>query len=886
MLLDPRYRKHNPFTWCIDVNAGVRSAVKGATKEIKSFCFSGDGNYVALLTHSTMCQHLELYQIIQDCHDSPRLAVRTLSTSKATMFDISVSWDGSQIVVLALSRRPFSTLYTRHCHEDNFPDPSATASRSSEGQYSEKDLPPMLRKYRGKGRFYVSTSQGDPPSSELFVAFDGETLTFFKVNGHWELFKKMIVNRPVEGLGDSFLLYPYWKRHLRGGRLVLLEKIRGHVSTWDLMHDAPLAAMDIPTATSDDQYIISSLSECGKNFAMATKRHIDVYLTDTWTRLGSWTLPVADNASLHISSAYFMGVSGRIIVDTIADRDLASRSHGYVVDIRTMTTVNRIHSRNLRPNSLITLDSADRSATMLLYQSPTELAAVRHSDRLSRPTSRVAAMCDGRCFSDIVSCSIPSPEFQVKVVGGLFAPQADHKSKSKTLLFITSRNAAGVAVEVISIPLQEDSGLLDVNSTVVGAFIYLVIVTTSLVLVWRIPASFDGDYELLLAERPSAKEKADWRVCQNQQLHQIDKITHVKSTKPKNLLDPHIPNSNALESVTRLVQIFKDADSRCKRNIVRYVELHIYHCLASNDDFTTILIHLCESWRPETHENLLLFLRALFGSPTFRWVPTAYMTRKKNPISILLDRPQPGPMVVELAEIMVRYCVRQAIADSDLRFFGPIFLALRAAIKCKNIDSDQLSRTTRAFAYFPACNYHFAMDNHAFASSMYKFHERKLKLHERKHPVLYLTSENADSASSEILTPHLYVASFDMLWAIEDIPALNWKPFAIAQDWLLRITFTSKKRYVCHPYNVKDLDNPALAALIRFKWWVLLILINFSFSLSLIHIYLIFQLPACHKKISTFLGDNLGFFSGFTRSSFMALWLPPISSLSLVSTPK
>ncbi|OAQ34900.1 hypothetical protein K457DRAFT_14108 [Linnemannia elongata AG-77] len=811
---DRSYREHHPFTWCIDVNDNVHSDIKGPAKEIISYCFSGDGAFVALLTYSTMGQHLELYQIDQDRECPPRVAWRTLSTSKTTVFDISVSWDGSQIVVFVFTRQRPSILYSSHRRKDDPPDPAAENLASSESQYFLGRLHPQLQHYRGKGTFYASTTLGNVIENELFVAFDGKTVTMCKVFGTWEVFKSISLGDPERNLGDAIMRYPDWKEHLRGGRLVLLDKDRGYVSTRDLFKEFPLIAMDIPPATSDNPYIATCLSECGRYFVMAARQKIDVHLTDTWSRLGSWTLPAVGNKSHRISSAYFISGSGCIVVDTTMNREFSIHSHGYVVDIRTMTTVNRIHSKNLRHYLHNTFGAKDCSASMLLYQSHTTLGAVQQSDRLVRPSSRLATKCTGLCHSGIVSRSPTSTEFQVEVVKGTVVPGARHKPMS--LISIAAKSAANIAVEVMSLPLQDGSALLDVNWTFVTDHVYLVIVTSSLVLVWRIPMSFDGDYDLLLAQEITTT--SDWSVCRHQQLHGHERATNDKLAR--NVLDPHLGDARTfMDGTTRLIQIFKDADERSKRGIVRYFERHINQYRDPKDDSVILLSHLCTSWKSTSHEHLLAFIRSLFGSSTFRWIPAAVTRRETNTLSILLKHHSKyGRPVVDIAEIIVRYCVRQAIADSDLFSLGPVFLALRAAINCKDIDMGQLARTMRSFAYIPARDYHFAMDHYASTASIYKFREWNMKVHERKQPVLYLTSENADSPKNERPIPHLYIASFDMLWAAEDIPVPKYRPLAIAQSLLLRVTFTSRKRYVPHPFNVKDLDNPALAALVRFKW--------------------------------------------------------------------
>ncbi|KAF9549884.1 hypothetical protein EC957_002455 [Mortierella hygrophila] len=765
---DPSYKKHLPFSWCIDVHLTADSPPNGTAKEIISYHFSGDGAYVALLTFSTTSQHLEVYHIDRDRPSSPLAASWVLSPYSTTVFDISVSWNATQIMALDLTGQNFTAIYTRQNSKHMIRDFATNALGPSEEQYIAHELHRNLRQYSGRGTFYVSGSLNKILKDELFVAFDGITLVKYSICGTWEEVTTITIGGPK----DSIDLYPYWKEHLRGDYLVLLNTERAYVSIWNLRKKCSVTAMDIPTTASNNPYIVACLSECGWIFVMATRRHIDVYLTETWTRLGSWCLPVAEQ--MDVSDVYFTGESEYITVDTSSNLAPVIHPQGYVVNINTMTTVNKIHCRNLHPHSLFALDSVDRSAPILLYQTQTTLGAIPYADRVVRSFSKAATLCTDVCTSAFSPQPLSPHIFQAEVVERTVGPW-DRQMKLR-FISITARIPTDIAVEVMSVPLPKGSELLSLRWTLVDDHYFLVVAMSSLVLVWKIPATLDGEYELLLVKETTTD--ADWTICQHHQLHRHDRITNIITTT--NLLDPHIHDLTGFQGgIVQLSRIFKDVDDKSKRGIIQHVVRHINHGLDSKDNSTTVLARLCASWSPEYHEHLLSFIHALFGSASFRWIPTTGMDRENNPISILIGHLNASVVVADIVEIMISYCVRQAKADSDLRFLDPVFLSLRAAVKSKYITPGLLSKAMRAFAYFPARDFRFAMDHHAFALRIFKSRERKKMLHERKNPTLYLTSKNVHRTSNERLTPHLYVASFDMLW---------------------------------------DLDNPALAALIRFKW--------------------------------------------------------------------
>ncbi|OAQ34899.1 hypothetical protein K457DRAFT_121478 [Linnemannia elongata AG-77] len=805
---DPSCKKHYPFTWCIDVNVATDRPSKGAAKEIISYHFSGDGAYVALQTLSATGQHLDVYRIDQDRPSSPLVASWALSPYSATVFDISISWNATQIVALDLTGQDFTAIYARQHSKYGIQDFATTAPGLSEEQYIAEELHRDLRRYGGRGTFYVSGSLERILKDEHFVAFDGMTLVIYSVCGRWEEVTAITIGGPT----NSIDLYPYWKQHMRGDYLVLLNRERAYVSMWNIREKCSVPAMDIPIAASDNPYIVACLSECGWLFVMATRRHIDVYLTETWTRLGSWYLPVTKQ--MDISDVYFTGESEYITVHTSSDLAPVIHSQGYVVDINTMITVNQIYSRNLQPHSFFALDSVNRPAPILLYQTQTTLGAIPYTDRVVRSISKAATLCTDGCKSSLFS-QPPSPLiFQAEVVDRAVGP----RDRPKTLRFIsiTARIPADVAAEAMSMSLPKGSEMLSLRRTLVDDHYFLVVAMSSLVLVWRFPATLDGEYELLLAM--GITTDADWKVCQHHQLHRHDRTN--KIVTKINLLDPRVLDLAAfLDGIVQLSRIFKDADDKSKRGIIRHVERHINHGLDPKDNSATVLNRLCSSWSPECHEHLLAFIRALFGSASFRWIPPTGMSRETNPISILLSHLSTNVVVADIVEIMISYCVHQAKADNDLRFLDPVFLSLRAAVKSKYITPGLLSKAMRTFAYFPARDYRFAMDHHAFALRIFKSSDQKKMLHEQKHPTVYLTSKNIRRTSNERLTPHLYVASFDMLWVIEEIPLPRQRALAILLRILLFVTLTSRKRYVCHPFSLKDLDNPALASLIRIVFY-------------------------------------------------------------------
>ncbi|KAK3848222.1 MAG: hypothetical protein J3R72DRAFT_518904 [Linnemannia gamsii] len=839
----PTIKRHIPFTWFIDINGDA-----GSLKKIASYCFSGDGTYVAVLVHSSVGQGLELYRIDQNRSCSPLVTSWTLSSCEKVEYDISVSWDGSRIVVLNLTNRDQSAIYIRQnrpkrlkCRKKTQTRTTATTDSPQES-YVARVLHSKIRKNVSNGTFHTSVSSGNPLKNERFVTFDGTVMTVYSVCGRWKLISK----RAIVGPGDPTDLYPDWKENLQGYRLVLLHRDWGYISTRDLTAwYRPISARDLPTTIPSDEIVATCLSECGKYFVMAIKDRIELYLTETWTTIGFWSLQKDGGMQGEISGAHFITKSRRvsgIVVNTHSTPNPTVDSHGFVVDIDTLTTMGRIHSRSLCHYSLTKHDTPDDSTPMFLYESQTTLGAIRYTDRLVRPCSKAATMCTVECGSVGAFQTLSDAECPAKVVE--CGDGSRGRRKTVSMLKVAMQDANFVHINTMEFPQSEGLDFLGLHQSVLDGHSYMVITLSSLILVWRISASPEGDCDLLWAEGTNAiakwslcnkvhmlglaegedviilpegtNVKTEWRLCQHRQLHRRENASNIST---RNSLDLRISNPDAfLDGFVRLVEIFKDADETTKRAIIRYTERHINQCLDPENDSAAILTRLCASWSAEFHEHLLAFVRALFGSPSFRWIPKPTMSHESNPILMLIGRLEDNLYVLDIVEVMINYCIRLAKVDSDLHFLSPITQSLRIALEFQGVDHGVFARMLRSFAYFPAREYYFAVDHHAVADPPFD-PNKKDWLHDCKDPVLELSTKPIVVHINERLTPRLYVASFDMLWSYEEIPISKKKHWAVMQEILLFLTCTSKKRCICHPFDLDDLDNPAIVALVRYKWY-------------------------------------------------------------------
>ncbi|KAF9956370.1 hypothetical protein BGZ70_009925 [Mortierella alpina] len=772
-----------------------------------------------------------------------------ISSDKPTELDICVSWDASQIVVLDTFDPDRSAIYIRRNKKRAC---RTGTTESPKEEYVERILDSTIKKAPVQGTFHACPSSGIPLKKELFVAFDAINMAVYSVYGKWRLiWKSAVVHSKAPSptsidpdkkvnLQKSAVVhskaplptsvYPGWKENLRGGRLVLLDKEREYISTRDLVTwKKPISARDLSTMVPACEIVHTCLSDCGTYFIVATLNLVVLYLPETWTKHGDWSLAMNEGMQRTISSAHFIKEGHRIrgiVVNTRPSSTAIIDSDGYVVSIETLETVERIRRGGLDHyvSTTSALETGHESMSMFLHKSQSVLGAIRYIDRLVRASAEAAKMCSAHCapldtFHIHSDRSCPVKVYDCK-------NGSRDRSKMVSTLTVDEQDLTLTDFTTMKFPLPSDSKLLGAQLCVLNNHSHLVVVFSTLVLVWKSSASPKDHYDLIWAEGldtdaeqssstgecNSAKE---WGLCHFQQLHLPRPATEVWT---KNLLDMDIPNPKTfLEGIVRIVEIFGDLDEMSKRAIIRYVERHVNQSLDPGNDSTTIISHLCASWTADRHEYLLAFVTALFGSSSFWWIPRLSMDQRSNPISILIGHLNESLNVLDIVEIMLNYCMRLARVEGDLHLLIPITRSLKVALEYQGVDSSVFSRTLRCFTYLPAREYLFAANYHAFPNWLFSPNKDK-DFYERKNPIIQLSAEPVDVPINERLTPKLYVASLDMLLSNEEIPISKNRFWACIQRCLLAITYTSSKRCVHHPFDLTDLDNPALIALIRYKW--------------------------------------------------------------------
>ncbi|KAF9431767.1 hypothetical protein BGZ76_011720 [Entomortierella beljakovae] len=249
----------------------------------------------------------------------------------------------------------------------------------------------------------------------------------------------------------------------------------------------------------------------------------------------------------------------------------------------------------------------------------------------------------------------------------------------------------------------------------------------------------------------------------------------------------------------------------------------------------------------------LLFLEALLESSYARWtgVQLDFKTsiQETNPILLSLDNAARFPRAISHTQIAINYYIRLAKERKDLDVASPVLSSLSKIIELKRLHPDLVRKTLIGMSYFPVQNQSEIINKAVIAhprSSLnfmpqklllwilpLKFLSRNLKkywssplpLSGRQSSVFHVnSSENGGSGGIEQgFADDVFIASFDMLWhapVAESKEAYAHQPKYLKYLYsiLFRIRIRKHPGINSHAFDPEMLKNPAIEALINYKW--------------------------------------------------------------------
>ncbi|KAF9576606.1 hypothetical protein EC968_006953 [Mortierella alpina] len=288
------------------------------------------------------------------------------------------------------------------------------------------------------------------------------------------------------------------------------------------------------------------------------------------------------------------------------------------------------------------------------------------------------------------------------------------------------------------------------------------------------------------------------------------------------------------KGVLGLVDMYADADSDCRQAIARYLASV---ARPSPKHPTSCIETLIGFWTPDRKDYIDDMLARTLLPSRISWVPVDSSVGE-DPVAMLLTLTKKQPSAIDTAKIILEYCLSHANSSKNLLFLSPLFGNMEELTdRFPELATECLSRT----AYIPVMHRPFIIKNHVivhppatgFHWPFWKPESRSLEqfMARKVNPIMqFCLTEGPPNPEDDYFTLPVFMASFDAIWRHHDAPP-KFQQFdrtmgAMGMKWcrdmvqlLLFIVRPSTQESVkCFDFTLEDFDNPAITALVSYKW--------------------------------------------------------------------
>ncbi|KAG9326389.1 hypothetical protein KVV02_008009 [Mortierella alpina] len=794
----------------------------------KSLGLHGNGDYVVTLSATLRQLILELW----DLRCAPRSA-RLLATMRIPLeqcedskdlrpeypFAVALSWDASQIAVF------YRGFYHREPpllpdFQDHFGLYRSTNTHAFLPSVTDYRRCTKLHNFEGAAMFHILEPATQDASDELFVATNGMDVQIYSVHGEWKLIRTITLALSERVQSNTFSALEC-VRSLYGRFFPQYDNYNNVMVIWDIVQGT--VASYIPRKGPSTMWMMlddakTSISDDGVYLAFYRQGEITTYRRASGTLLQANTLPPLYE---DVSDMRFIRKNSHILIFTQAqDEEFGPGKLGLILDVATLS----IQDRFVLPSSKV-YDWYSRygNDTQLYFTTREGFGLVDFEDCIVRPYSRRYLTRHEHCAGPLtplnrqpISFSSAELVFTARITSSAKPRQTP---SSSVVVYVT--NSSSLPRTFTIPPLTErPREFCDSDDTrnyhmvaFLGDLSHLVVTSPDTLMIWALPTTIEGDFSLLLvwstARLPCGNT---WVTCPHQQLYSRD--LQSEAGVPPVYPDAEHPFTGEhaepfLDGLATALELFVAADDdTCRRAILRYVSSHINSYPVSGDSSANVISTICRTWELKSHEMHEQFTAALLSPGYARWIPRHDMDRQMNPIVILLEKCKTEPRAIDLAEVIIEYCIRQTKEEKDLTFLLPVMQCLGDLAAKKKPHWDLALRILQQLAYLPVKKRSYIVDNHKIAypiGSQLSFWKKKLSpIYKCKDPVLQLVNcPWGRDSQNENFTRDLHVAPFDFLWHYR-ADRCKLKSDTVAIE--------------CHDLTLEAFDNPALMALIEYKW--------------------------------------------------------------------
>ncbi|KAG0083082.1 hypothetical protein BGZ92_011103 [Podila epicladia] len=306
-----------------------------------------------------------------------------------------------------------------------------------------------------------------------------------------------------------------------------------------------------------------------------------------------------------------------------------------------------------------------------------------------------------------------------------------------------------------------------------------------------------------------------------------------------------------INSLRDIVDRYQHAEDNHRQELLRYVLRYINHWIVGSNEFghnvIDVLIRASKTWGSEKwdlRDQFLQDLLAMDSKDGTHWIPYNQYHDQNNPISIIIDQAKDtNPKCLPLAVTLINYCGKMAKDKKDIGYLSAVYQALPCVIQHQpDLVQDILNKS----AFIPIQNSNrypkqdlvinntlvrhppsFNIFRRIFGTldtrTIVSTRGSVFQLESQLPPYRFIGSKPEKERPNEGFRSEVYVAPFSLLWRHKPKKvsklvheSMWWRSAFIALLW--KIYPYAPKIVTSHDFEEDHLDNPAITALLDYKW--------------------------------------------------------------------
>ncbi|KAF9580352.1 hypothetical protein BGW38_003039 [Lunasporangiospora selenospora] len=675
-----------------------------------------------------------------------------------------------------------------------------------------------LQSFGGYATFTNTAQPGWTDHTERFLACDGVTLFIFSVADDWKLLYRINVSpKPDHGISK-------YLTDTTAGGLFILKESPYEISVWSIASGTALHHVQSKFKVS--KYYIAS---DGATFGISTEQVMFLYSTLTGELVQTVSIPALGKAGFLEGASQLIS---RRFRDGMINFSIQSTSN---TKLRKMILAPPWGKATLKDVWPVWKDpKVDGPSALVAMDHGSFLDVSFVQDMVMRDDGSRLRSCGPHCASRV----LPLPHFTESCTNAFIDGSATYDLK------ISGED--GDRFQRLNISIRYNDGKLKRLHLVARRFYFLPkhhrVVSVDRekkgslhYSIYNLPKMQLEELELSLYwELAASGESYEVLACS----HERNLTTRINDTRlsvgkvcaPENMAYFFAPFERLVQQHW---QALAENNPERAHAIIRYLRTHINYYSSPGDHSQSVITAICKVWHTGRHESYRAFLYQLLRHDLEnQWEPRAKYSIGSNPVAIMLEKAKRNPKALDAVHIIIGQNIERARREQDVTCIQYL---------CECLDDlvarhrEVALRVTRGFAFIKCNDRRFVISHHKIIHppTLHRLWSvENQRIYQIRNPILQLDyRRQKDNPLNETFTEDIFVAPMNLLWTfvpdkynscqeycrVNTKPKITWAT-ALVHMAVLNFAPTSHVYIRTRFYRLEVLDNPAVVALVQYKW--------------------------------------------------------------------